>query len=659
LSSINRLRARAGSALLAALVVLGAALSAPVSAADAPNFWFAGTRLILAHTSNVNGELAVSIHDPGFLGFLSRLGATVAWQPGERYVVFTASDRHTIAFTLGDPSYRAGTGSARAPFAPFADAQDAYVPFSTVARALSVEPIPDGADVVLQPQLSMLDVRQDGPRTIVTLRGATPLHFKKTAETTERVTLAFSGVGSTLAATRQLLTASLSTVEIAASGNPRNPTTTVTFGGAALSIHAMYPAANPNEVTIAFAPQSISLAGTPIPNDWPSTAVAAAPPVSRPPPPPGAYAQPVPAFTPAPLPGQPGFGAPAPVQTQGPVTITGVDVAPNNEGAIVRVALNGPAAYEWHRLADGRWYVDFRDVSLASAPVDQQLNLNAVQSVRVRQIVFGPTPVVRLAFTLSGDRTIRIDPSDAGATITVDNTIDTALATSGAGQIGTALAAAPASDAWKFGSPAPPPPGSNPRLIVIDPGHGGSDTGAMHNGLVEKVITLDVSQRLRAILVSRGWIVKMTRDRDVDVVAPNDDAKTELQGRCDIANNAGARLFVSVHVNSFTSPSLNGTTTYYYKPNDQSFAAAIQHRLMGLLGTQDDGVKRENFYVVRHTTMPAVLVETAFLSNPDDAAKLKNPAFLQNIAQGIADGIGDYAGSPRNAVPPQASMSGE
>jgi N-acetylmuramoyl-L-alanine amidase len=199
---------------------------------------------------------------------------------------------------------------------------------------------------------------------------------------------------------------------------------------------------------------------------------------------------------------------------------------------------------------------------------------------------------------------------------------------------------------------------TNPRLIVIDPGHGGSDTGAMHNGLVEKVLTLDISMRLRTILTSRGWTVKMTRERDVDVVAPDDDARTELQGRCDVANNAGARLFVSVHINAFTTSDLNGTTTYYYKPGDETFAEAVQHRLIPLLGTKDDGVKHENLYVVRHTTMPAILVETAFLSNPDDAAKLRNPAFLQNVAEGIADGIGDYAGSP-NTIPATSSMSGE
>jgi N-acetylmuramoyl-L-alanine amidase CwlD len=656
---MNRLRARVGNAFLAVLIA-AAVTPAPVPAADSPSFWFAGTRLILARTATVNGDLAVSVHDPGFTGFLSRLGATVAWQPGERYIVFTGADRHTVTFTLGDNAYRIGTSTARAPFAAYADTQDAYVPFTTVARALYVEPIPDGADTVLEPQLGMLDVRQDGARTIVALHGAMPLRYRKTFESAEKVVLVFSGVGSSLAPARQILTASLSEVDITPSGSPRNPTTTVTFDGAALSIHALYPSTSPNEITVGFAPQSISLAGGPIPNEV--TGVAVLPPAAPPNavPPSGALPAPAPPNA-VPPNAVPPNGAPPPVTAATPAaatTITAVDVTPNGDGAIVKVALSGPVLYEWHRLADGRWYVDFRNTSLSSAPTDQQVNLPAVQSVRVRQTVFGPTPIVRLALTLNGSRSVRIDSApDGSAVITVDPSFVTDVATSGAGQLGTMTAAAPVPVftpavplAWRPGASVPPvPAGTNPRLIVIDPGHGGSDTGAMHNGLVEKVLTLDISLRLRTLLVDRGWTVKMTRETDRDVVAPDDDARTELQGRCDIANNAGARLFVSVHVNAFTSASLNGTTTYYYKPGDETFAADVQRRLIPLLGTQDDGVKRENLYVVRHTTMPAILVETAFLSNPEDATRLRNPAFLQNIAEGIADGIGDYAGSPASA----------
>jgi N-acetylmuramoyl-L-alanine amidase len=148
-------------------------------------------------------------------------------------------------------------------------------------------------------------------------------------------------------------------------------------------------------------------------------------------------------------------------------------------------------------------------------------------------------------------------------------------------------------------------------------------------------------------LVARGWQVQMTRTTDVDVYQPNDSAHDELQARDDIANQAGARLFVSVHTNSFSGSGPNGTTTYFYKGIDRAFADAIHRRFQGAaLGTKDDGVIKNNFYVLVHSNMPAVLIETAFLSNPDDYALLSSPAWLQKIAQAIADGIGDYAGSP-------------
>ena len=159
-------------------------------------------------------------------------------------------------------------------------------------------------------------------------------------------------------------------------------------------------------------------------------------------------------------------------------------------------------------------------------------------------------------------------------------------------------------------------PADNSRLIVIDPGHGGSDIGAAHNGLMEKDLTLDISRRLRAILIARGWQVKMTRDTDVDVFAPNDSARDELQARSDVANNAGARLFVSVHINSSTSSAINGTTSYYYKPEDSRWRPRSSIGSCRVLPTDDLGVRKEAFYVMKHTSAPASLVETAFISNP-------------------------------------------
>ncbi|GAC1625009.1 MAG: hypothetical protein NVS4B5_16940 [Vulcanimicrobiaceae bacterium] len=194
---------------------------------------------------------------------------------------------------------------------------------------------------------------------------------------------------------------------------------------------------------------------------------------------------------------------------------------------------------------------------------------------------------------------------------------------------------------------------------MIDPGHGGSDTGAAHNGLTEATLNLDLSRRLRSLLVARGWQVKLTRDGDSDVYGANASAHDELQARDDIANAAGARMFISMHTNSFTSSSLNGTTTYYYNPDSYGFAAAVHARLAATLPTKDDGIRKENFYVIHHAKMPSILIETAFLSNAADAALLKSEAFLQSVAVSIADGVRDFANTQTTSASSHDGVDGQ
>ncbi|MBD5606606.1 MAG: N-acetylmuramoyl-L-alanine amidase, partial [Candidatus Eremiobacteraeota bacterium] len=358
-----------------------------------------------------------------------------------------------------------------------------------------------------------------------------------------------------------------------------------------------------------------------------------------------------------------------------PATLTGVELDPADDGLTVALAVAGPVTYEWHRLGDNRWYVDLKPATLAMDAQDIPTHVAAVQSVRVKGFV-GPNdrlPTVRVALSLTSPRIVTVFATPTGLALAVDRLDDLAAVRSGAGEVsGGKLVAsivplppvvspitadgdgASTPAPWKF---APPPPaGTNARLIVIDPGHGGSDPGSQHNGLTEKDLTLDISKRLRALLVARGWLVKMTRDTDVDVFGANASDRDELQARCDVANAAGARLFISVHINSFTSSGLNGTTTYYYKSDSYGLADAVHARLASALPTADDGIRKENFYVIHHTTAPAILVETAFLSNPSDAKLLKSDAFLQKVATSIASGVGDYA-SPAQPLSSNASAA--
>ncbi|MDI6604506.1 MAG: N-acetylmuramoyl-L-alanine amidase [Thermoanaerobacteraceae bacterium] len=167
-------------------------------------------------------------------------------------------------------------------------------------------------------------------------------------------------------------------------------------------------------------------------------------------------------------------------------------------------------------------------------------------------------------------------------------------------------------------------------LIAIDPGHGGKDPGAVGAHLLEKDINLNISLKLREILVQRNIDVIMTRDKDVML---------ELQPRCDIANNSKADYFISIHANSFKDSDAKGTETYAFSKNSigNKLADHVQKAIVSTLNTVDRGVKFANFYVLRYTDMPAILIETAFITNKDDENLLitKPDLFALAISNGI------------------------
>ena len=161
------------------------------------------------------------------------------------------------------------------------------------------------------------------------------------------------------------------------------------------------------------------------------------------------------------------------------------------------------------------------------------------------------------------------------------------------------------------------------KIITIDPGHGGSDSGAVGpNGYTEKEGAFAISQKVASILNQSGAKVVMTRDSDVDVYGPNASARNELQARVDVGNNANSDIFVSIHCNAFVNPAANGTQTFYYGSSyqGQRLAQSIQEKMIEANGLRDRGISTCNFYVVKHSYMPAVLIETAFITNYDEEA---------------------------------------
>ncbi|HEX3370337.1 MAG TPA: N-acetylmuramoyl-L-alanine amidase [Candidatus Cybelea sp.] len=629
MSWISRFTARI-SKLVPLLLLAFAAASPPLPArADSSLVaLYDGRTVRFTHISSQSGAPAIAVDDPGLATLLRATGAVLTWRPGERYVLVTNSVPVVISFAIGDRRYDVGPIALQANTAPFLVGDEAYLPMRELLRSLDLALRQDGSVAVLQPQLSSLDVRQQGERVTLLAHGGAVMHARIVQQTPTTIAYAFDGVGTTLTGSRPPGGA-VRSIAIASSGTVRAPVTTVTI--------SLAPGA------IAQAPANPSGRDVLLTIDGPIAANAAPAPPSY-----SAGASPAPQADPG-------------AQTAGGLAqVTGVTVQQSDDGIDVAIAVSGDASYEWHRLRepDNRFWVDVKNAQMQGAPIEQS-EANPLLSMRVRQV--GPT-TVRVALSLAGPKDMTLTPSTTGLAITIGAQDVSDEPRSGTGMVGSVVAAAAAgpavtpapldetassgtadtdSSGWKFGPRSNYLP-NNPRLIVIDPGHGGSDIGTMHGGVSEAQLTLDMAKRLRDLLVAQGWQVKMTRDTDVDVYQPNDSARDELQARDDVANKAGARMFISIHVNGFINSGPYGTTTYISKPDDVALARAIERHLAAD-GTKDDGIVKSHLYVTLHAKMPAALVETAFLSNPSDYALLTSAAWRQKVAQEIADGIGQYA----------------
>lgn len=184
-------------------------------------------------------------------------------------------------------------------------------------------------------------------------------------------------------------------------------------------------------------------------------------------------------------------------------------------------------------------------------------------------------------------------------------------------------------------APTAPPPRARDRngkiVVIVDPGHGGKDPGAIANGLQEKDVILPISQRLAQILEQNGVQVVMTRDSDYFV---------GLQGRVDIAERVNADLFVSIHANSLpTRPDISGLETYYFDSGYDLAVTIHNTMLRNVPNLRDRRVRKARFYVLRKSSMPSVLVETGFLTGQQDAPRLGTAAYQNQLAEAIAEGI--------------------
>ena len=185
--------------------------------------------------------------------------------------------------------------------------------------------------------------------------------------------------------------------------------------------------------------------------------------------------------------------------------------------------------------------------------------------------------------------------------------------------------------------------------VVIDPGHGGPDPGAVGiAGLRETDVVLDVSLQLARLLQSRGVEVLLTRTSEVDV---------DLPPRVALANSSGADLFLSVHANalSMARPDVNGIESFYFEPagnRARALAAAVQQQMLAISpGSPDRGVRTARFFVIRRTVMPSTLVEMGFVTGALDAPRLMDANFRRRMAVALATGVLTYLQTTAKGLP--------
>ena len=190
--------------------------------------------------------------------------------------------------------------------------------------------------------------------------------------------------------------------------------------------------------------------------------------------------------------------------------------------------------------------------------------------------------------------------------------------------------------------PAPEPvvvePDAPTVTVAIDPGHGGRDPGGVVGDVLEKDVNLEIANRLAELVDAQpGLKALLTRTSDVSV---------DNQLRLQLAEGAGAVLYLSVHINSYSDPSVHGAETLVDETrtkDDPSWRLAelVQKDLIAATGTRDRGVKQQGLYL-EHTKLPAVSVEVGFLTSTEERAKLLDPAYQDKIARGLLQGIIDY-----------------
>lgn len=186
--------------------------------------------------------------------------------------------------------------------------------------------------------------------------------------------------------------------------------------------------------------------------------------------------------------------------------------------------------------------------------------------------------------------------------------------------------------------------------IVIDPGHGGEDGGAVScSGIPESIYNLDISRRVNDLLSLLGYNTRMIRSTDISVYTTGETLAqkkaSDLKNRVQIANNTPSAVLLSIHQNYFRDSQYTGAQVFYAKTEEsERLAKQLQREFVSKLnrGSQRQAKKSSGIYVMEHITCPGILIECGFLSNPQEEAMLRNPVYQKKISAVIAATVSQY-----------------
>lgn len=581
-------------------------ITVAVLAAAAPAAGQPGIRVV------VNGS-PVSLAAPAFVQAgqvmipatraFEAFSAAAVWQPGERTVLVTNRTGRVIRMRIGEAVAEVNGQARPLPAAPVLLGEHPFVPAQFVFGALGAWVRYDEAERVLHvaSQITAIAVHRGGGAVRVALEATGPLQPQiRTLVGPDRLVVDLHG-GAFRPPDQDLPVGEAGVIRVRAAQFQTKPYVTRVVFDLQQPVEARtLVAADSFAFTIEVRPLGAAPpVGAPPPSASPTPPASAPPPVSVPSAPAGepsgAGSSLAESLDPH---AAPGLLPADPLPDDGVPRVLQVRV--EQTGSRLRVLIEGtlPLTYTVRELPQPDRLV----IDLAGAvfiPVKQEIPVAGAVVAEVRAAQFQADPdITRVVVEFRRRAVYTVTPGNADGSVLVVEI---------------------------------PEPSLRGHVVAVDAGHGGRDPGAIGpTGLMEKEVVLEIAQRVRELLVRSGVRAIMTRETDAFV---------ELHDRPRLARAQGATVFVSIHANASTRTTASGSETYYLTPQSLVLAQMMQEELGRIAGLANRGVRTANFLVLRENEIPAVLVEVAYLSNPDEEARLRATAFRQRLAEAVARAV--------------------